>query len=362
MLISLPREADDYGHRVAACGARGFILKSKLSAATSRRRSCSDRVASRQGPAKACVLRDPVLLLPALVAAGLAVGGLGVRARCRGRGSTADLALSWALVAAALVAAERPRWRIERVGCSLRRRLRTPGARSPVGELTRVVDARRSCWRGCGLRSWFSSCSRFRKGGPWSRAGPVAIACAYAAALGGQLVGVFVLPDSRDLLSVAPQQTAADAVDRAQEILGIAVALAVLFCSWATAASCAGRLDARRRRCSCRRAASAVTLLGWLGWVSATASVVRRSRRSAGQSRCCSRSGSSRGSSGRGCAAREASELVVELQTEGATSLRDRLARVLGDPTLELAYRLDDGRYVDAAGRPSNCRKARTAP
>jgi len=38
-----------------------------------------------------------------------------------------------------------------------------------------------------------------------------------------------VLSDSRDVLSVAPQQTVADAVDRAQGILGIAVALAVLF-------------------------------------------------------------------------------------------------------------------------------------
>lgn len=33
VLIS-SREADDYGGRVAACGARGFIAKSKLSAAT----------------------------------------------------------------------------------------------------------------------------------------------------------------------------------------------------------------------------------------------------------------------------------------------------------------------------------------
>jgi DNA-binding NarL/FixJ family response regulator len=33
VLIS-SREADDYGQRVATCGARGFIPKSKLSAAT----------------------------------------------------------------------------------------------------------------------------------------------------------------------------------------------------------------------------------------------------------------------------------------------------------------------------------------
>jgi signal transduction histidine kinase len=47
-----------------------------------------------------------------------------------------------------------------------------------------------------------------------------------------------------------------------------------------------------------------------------------------------------------------ASELVVELQTRTAATMRERLARALGDPTLEVAYRLDDSRYVDAAGRP----------
>jgi signal transduction histidine kinase len=48
----------------------------------------------------------------------------------------------------------------------------------------------------------------------------------------------------------------------------------------------------------------------------------------------------------------EASELVVELRTEAAATMRERLARALGDPTLEVAYRLGDGRYVDAAGGP----------
>ena len=32
--------------------------------------------------------------------------------------------------------------------------------------------------------------------------------------------------------------------------------------------------------------------------------------------------------------------------------MRERLARALGDPTLEVVYRLADGRYVDATGRP----------
>jgi signal transduction histidine kinase len=48
----------------------------------------------------------------------------------------------------------------------------------------------------------------------------------------------------------------------------------------------------------------------------------------------------------------QASELVVKLRSEVATTLRERLARALGDPTLEVAYRLRDGRYVDATGGP----------
>jgi signal transduction histidine kinase len=47
-----------------------------------------------------------------------------------------------------------------------------------------------------------------------------------------------------------------------------------------------------------------------------------------------------------------ASELVVELRREAATTMRERLARALGDPTLDVAYRLPDARYVDAEGRP----------
>ena len=55
--------------------------------------------------------RDPVLLLPLAVAAGLAVGWLGVHERVTGTRIAADLALSWALMAASLVVLERPRWR-----------------------------------------------------------------------------------------------------------------------------------------------------------------------------------------------------------------------------------------------------------
>ena len=46
-------------------------------------------------------------------------------------------------------------------------------------------------------------------------------------------------------------------------------------------------------------------------------------------------------------------DLLVELERTPTEGLRDALARALGDPTLELAFPLPDGRgFVDAAGRP----------
>ena len=44
-------------------------------------------------------------------------------------------------------------------------------------------------------------------------------------------------------------------------------------------------------------------------------------------------------------------DLVVDLRQAGSGTLRDALAQALGDPTLEIGYRLDRG-YVDSEGRP----------
>jgi signal transduction histidine kinase len=55
------------------------------------------------------------------------------------------------------------------------------------------------------------------------------------------------------------------------------------------------------------------------------------------------------------------STLVVELRTGGVETLRDRLAKALGDPTLEIAYRLEHaGTYVDATDRPCALPDGRT--
>ena len=296
------------------------------------------------------VLRDPVLRVPAVVGAGLAAGWLGVDAGVSGTRVAADIALSWALVAASLVALERTRWRRTRV------LLAAAGFALLAADLQWASS--RALWTlGFLLAALWAALLvqvvlTFPEGRPWSRAARVAIAGGYAATLGGQLVGVFVLPDSRDVLSLAPHQTVVDVVERVQGILGAAVALAVLFLL-------VGRLlvlrgPARRAQAPLLVAAG-LTLPAavlWLVWVSATGGSAPVLQTIVRAVTLLVPLGVVAGIAWSRLRRPEASDLVVELRTEGATSLRERLARVLGDPTLDVAYRLDDGRYVDAAGQP----------
>ena len=172
-------------------------------------------------------IRDPVLLLPVVVAAGLAIGWLGVHERVSGTRIAADLALSWALVAASLVVLERPRWRRGRLllvatafallGADI-----SWASSHPLWTLGFVLEG---LWAALLVQFVVT----FPEGRPWSRMAQVVIAGAYVVTFVGQLVGAFVVADARDALSVAPNGTVAHAVDQTQEISGIALALLVLF-------------------------------------------------------------------------------------------------------------------------------------
>lgn len=296
------------------------------------------------------VLRDPVLLVPAIVGAGLAIGWLGADTGVSGTRVAADLALAWALMAASLVALERTRWRRSRA-------LLAAAAFVLLAADLQWASSHALWTLGFLLEAlWVALLVQvvltFPEGRPWSRVAWVATVGAYAATLGGQLVGALVLTDSRDVLSVAPYETVAEAVDRVQGLLGIAVALALLFLLVRRLLVLRGA--ARRAQAPLLVAAGLTvpaTVL-WLVWVSAngddapTLETVDRAVALLVPLGVVAGIFSSR------LRRREASDLVVELRAEGAASLRERLARVLGDPTLEVAYRLDDGRYVDAAGEP----------
>ena len=295
-------------------------------------------------------VRDPVLLLPLAVAAGLAVGWLGVHEQVAGTRIAADLALSWGLTAASLVVLERPRWQ----------RARWLLAATPFALLGADLEwaSSRAVWTFGSLLEglWAALLVQlvvtFPEGRPWSRLARIAVVAAYTVTLGGQLVGALVSPDTRDLLSVTSHPGVAHPIDRAQAIAGVGIALGVLLLVPQRVRTL-GR-PARRAQAPLLLAAAITALAGlvWLGWVIATDASAPTLETIARALAMTIPVGIVVGIGSSRLRGPQASELVVELRSEAAATMRERLARALGDPTLDVAYRLGDGRYVDAAGRP----------
>jgi signal transduction histidine kinase len=281
-------------------------------------------------------VRDPVLLLPMVVGAGLAVGWLGVHEHVAGTRIAVDLALAWSLVAAAVIALDRPRWRPAAW-------LLTAAAFALLGADLSWTSARVVGTIGV-LLGWLWAALlvqlvlTFPEGRPWTRLAWVVVPVGYAAAIGGQIVDKLASED-------------ANAAHRAQEIvaLGIGVSvLALVLFRLRVLRDPGRRAQAPLLVAAAVAAATYVGCLGWLVAADATSSMLNTITREVA---ILLPLGVVAGIVWSRLHRPQASELVVELSTEAA-DLRTRLARTLGDPTLELAYRLDDGRYVDAGGRP----------
>ena len=295
------------------------------------------------------LIRDPVLVLPVVVAGGLAVGLLGVHANVAGSRIVIDLALASALAAAFVLVAERPRWRS--VGWAL-----PAGAVAILGADLEWSSSQALWTLGFVLEGlWVAVLAlfvlAFPEGRSWSRSARFAVAGALIATLGAQLVGVFFATDARDLLSVSPQQNVAHAIDRVQEFFGAAVGIAVLVLVLQRLRVVRGVTRRSHGPLFLATVASVLVGLAWLGRViaidgsaptfetiaraivlslpAAVISVILWSR----------------------VRHPPASDLVVELRTQTPATMRERLARALGDPTLEVAYRIEGGRHVDASGR-----------
>ena len=295
------------------------------------------------------VLRDPVLVAPLAVAAGLAVAALGVHAHVSGARIVTDTAVAWSLAAAALVTAGRPR----------RRRATWLLAAAAFALLGADLEwaSTHALWT-FGLileQLWIALLAMLLLALPEGRpSAPVtrwAIAGAFAVTLAGQAVGALVDPDARNLLSIAPDASVAHVVDRAQEFVGAVVAIVVLLL---LVLRLRGLRFAARRSQGPLLAAAVVTVLAgtvWLGVVIAADASRPRIETVARAFVVSLPLGIVAGILWSRLRRPEASELVVELQAQTPATIGERLAKALGDPTLEIAYRLGDGLYVDAAGR-----------
>src|SRR5207248_2165205 len=294
-------------------------------------------------------LGDPVLVLPVVVAAGLAIGWLGVHEHISGTRIAADIGLSWALVSASLVVLERPRWR--RASFLLAATAFALLGADLEWSSSHVLWTLGLLLEGVWAALMVQLVLTFPASRSWSRAARAGIIGAYAVAFGGQLVGAFVGADTRDVLSVAPHASAAHTVDRAQEIAGIVIALVVLFLVLQRLRALRGPARRAQGPFLVAAAGAVSTSVVWLGWVIATDAGTSRLDTIDRAVAVLLPLGVVAGIVWSRLRRRGASELVVELRTEGAASMRERLARALGDPTLDVAYRLGDGRYVDATGR-----------
>ena len=197
-------------------------------------------------------VRDPVLLLPAAVAAGLAIGWLGVHDDVSRARIAADLALAWSLVAASLVALERPRWRPTAW-------LLAAAAFALLGAdlawtSTRVVGTIGVLLGWLWAAILVQLVLTFPEGRPWTTATRVVVPAAYAAALGGQVVVAFASANVH-------------AAQRAQEIVALAVGAAVLGLVAPRLLTLQGPGRRAQAPLLIAAAASAATAVGFLGWL-----------------------------------------------------------------------------------------------
>jgi hypothetical protein len=136
-------------------------------------------------PPRSSALRDPVLLLPLVVTAGLAIGWVGVHESVSGVRIAVDISLAWSLAAASLLVLERPRWRRTRL-------LLAASAVAVLGADLQWASSRvlwtigfllAGLWIGLLLQLVLT----FPEGRPWSTLAGVTIIGAYAATFLGQL-------------------------------------------------------------------------------------------------------------------------------------------------------------------------------
>jgi len=308
-------------------------------------------VAARRPPDR-LKTADPVLLLPAAVLLGL-LAAWGALSRGASRtGVEVDLAVAWAFAGAAVIALSRPALR--RVGVLM-------GATSGAFLLGYLQLSRNSALWTIGWVLGFLSLGlltqlvlSYPDGRVWSIPARLVVVVAYADAVGMALLTALFKPEPRNLLFVHAAGPTVDAINRATYAVGFVTASAVL-----VLVVC--RLLVLRgvaRRVALPLLAGAVLATPVFAIRSAAFAVGNpglgdRLERTDQLATILIPLGFFAGLLWSRLRRTGASTLVVELRAGGIETLRDRLARALGDPTLEVVYWLDDAAgYVDDQGLP----------
>ena len=301
---------------------------------------------------EARALADPVLVLPAMVALGLLAAWGALSAGASETRVGFDLVVAWSFAGAAVIALSRPALR--RVGVLMA----AASAAWFLGYLQFATSA--LPWTGGWLLGPLPLALvaqlmlSYPDGRVWSAPARVAVAAAYLATVGVQLLNGFFEADGRNLLFVEADQNLADIVGRAGSAFGLLVTIVLVV----LVVDRLIRLRAVARRVALPVLSGAVVYASVLA-ARLAASLVGHGRLSDWPQpvdqlgTILIPAGFFAGLLWTRLRRTGASTLVIELRDGGVESLRDRLARALGDPTLVIAYWLDGtGGYVDEAGRP----------
>jgi signal transduction histidine kinase len=296
---------------------------------------------------------DPVLLLPLAAAGGSLATWAALSAGGHESRAAIDLALAWAFAGAAVLALARPSTR--RAGWLMA----VIAAAWFLEELQLASSP--LAWTIGLLLAWLPVAMvvqlvlSFPHGRVWSSLARAVLVGAYLATVVRALLEAFFLPEGRNLLLVSRDQSVADAVDHDAAYLGLLVTVALA----ALIALQLRSLHGVGRRASLPVLSGALLMLPFFAvWFVATVlgdyGLGDHLESTTRLSVVLVALGFLSGPVSMRLRRSNASNLVVELGTGGVETLRDRLARALGDPTLEIAYWLEQtGTYVDETGRPS---------
>ena len=303
---------------------------------------------------------DPVLLLPLAVAGGLLATRAALSAGLSDSRAAIDLALAWCFAAAAVLALARP---------STRRAGWLMAAIAAAWFLKDLqLTSSPPAWTAGLLLAWLPVAMvvqlvvSFPDGRVWSWPARAVLAGAFLVTVGTALLGALFLPDGRNLLLVSRNHGVVDTVNHDASYLGLVVTIALA----ALIALRLRSLTGVARRIALPLLSGALLMLPlyavWFGaYVLGDDGFGDRLQEPVRLIVVLVPLGFLAGVVWARLRRSRASSLVVELRTGGVETLRDRLAKALGDPTLEIAYWLEQaGTYADAAGRPCALPDGRT--